>query len=110
MKYAHNLGATQEKSYKLKIVGTILVATAFATVFAASAFAHEVRNIVEEGNANCYGKVASLHAKEEGKGGLKSSYARYNHTAVPDLSNDATFQEEVKAIQAYCGTGHSHEE
>jgi hypothetical protein len=103
MKYALHQGVTS-KTLNLKVVGAALVALllsmATSMFIIASASAHEVVNVANEGNENCYGKLASSHAKE-GKGGLKGSYADWNHVGV-GLDANSTFQEEVAAIKAAC--------
>jgi hypothetical protein len=101
MSYVHSQSVAKSNT-NMKVVGATLVAFALAlamSIFvAASANAHEVVSVVNEGKPNCYGKVASMHAKE---GGLKASYENWDHVGI-GLTPDTTFQEEAAAIKAAC--------
>lgn len=101
MGYANQGVATSKQNLKVIGVGTAALVLSLAmSLFAASSVgAHEVVNVVNEDKANCYGKIASMHAKEDK--GLKKSYANWNHVGI-GLNGSETFQEEAAAIKAAC--------
>jgi len=102
MKYVYGEGVSETKSYTKRLaigLTAVAVSVAMSVGLALSASAHGVGGIVAEDNPNCYGKVASLHAKD-GKG-LKASYEEWNHVGV-GLDGSETFQEEVAALKEAC--------